>query len=63
LSARLQQSGGSLDEWQRLVRAYSVLNQPDKARAALADARKNLASDMRANAALDDLAHELGLEG
>jgi cytochrome c-type biogenesis protein CcmH len=63
LSARLQQSGGSLDEWQRLVRAYSVLNQPDKARAALADARKNLANDMRANAALDDLAHELGLEG
>jgi cytochrome c-type biogenesis protein CcmH len=63
LSARLQQSGGSLDEWQRLVRAYSVLNEPGKARAALIDARKNLSSDASANAELDRLAHELGLEG
>jgi cytochrome c-type biogenesis protein CcmH len=63
MDARLQQSGGSLDEWLRLVRAYSVLNEPDKARAAIAAARKNLASDTSANAALDRLARELGLEG
>jgi cytochrome c-type biogenesis protein CcmH len=63
LSARLRQSGGSLDEWQRLVRAYSVLNEPEKARAALTDARKNLSGDAGANAELDRLAHELGLEG
>jgi cytochrome c-type biogenesis protein CcmH len=63
LSARLQQSGGSLDEWQRLVRAYSVLNEPEKARAALTDARKNLSGDAGANAELDRVAHELGLEG
>jgi cytochrome c-type biogenesis protein CcmH len=63
LSARLQQSGGSLDEWKRLVRAYSVLNEAEKARAALADARKNLASDAAAITQLDRLARELGLEG
>jgi cytochrome c-type biogenesis protein CcmH len=62
LSARLQQSGGSLEDWLRLVRAYSVLNEPDKARAALADARKNLASDAAANPALERLARELGLD-
>jgi cytochrome c-type biogenesis protein CcmH len=63
LSARLQQSGGSVNEWLRLVHAYSVLNEPQKARAALADARKNLASDASAKAALDALARELGLGG
>jgi cytochrome c-type biogenesis protein CcmH len=61
LAARLQQNGGSLDEWLRLVRAYSVLHEPDKARSALADARKRLASDAGAAAELDRLAHELGL--
>jgi cytochrome c-type biogenesis protein CcmH len=63
LSARLQQSGGTVDEWLRLVRAYSVLNEAGKARAALADARKTLASDATAAAALDRLARELGLDG
>jgi cytochrome c-type biogenesis protein CcmH len=63
LSARLQQNGGGVDEWKRLVRAYSVLHEVEKARAALADARKNLSSDASANAELDRLARELGLEG
>jgi cytochrome c-type biogenesis protein CcmH len=63
LSARLQQSGGSLDEWLRLVRSFSVLNEPEKARAALADARKNLAGDGSASGQLDRLARELGLDG
>jgi cytochrome c-type biogenesis protein CcmH len=63
LSARLQQNGGRLDEWLRLVRAYSVLNEAEKARAALSDARKNLAGDATAITQLDRLARELGLEG
>jgi cytochrome c-type biogenesis protein CcmH len=62
LSGRLQQSGGSLEEWVQLVRAYSVLNEPEKARAAVAEARKNLAIDAAANAALNRLARELGLD-
>jgi cytochrome c-type biogenesis protein CcmH len=63
LSTRLHQSGGSLDEWLRLVRAYSVLNEPEKARAALADARKNFSGDAGAKAELDRLARELGIDG
>jgi cytochrome c-type biogenesis protein CcmH len=36
LAGRLATSGGSLEEWVRLIRAYAVLHQADKARAALA---------------------------
>jgi cytochrome c-type biogenesis protein CcmH len=63
LSARLQQNGGSLDEWTRLVRAYMVLNEREKARATLADARNKFGSDAAATTQLDRLARELGLEG
>jgi cytochrome c-type biogenesis protein CcmH len=63
LSTRLHQSGGSLDEWLRLVRAYSVLNEPEKARAALADARKNFSGEASGKAELDRLARELGIDG
>ena len=55
--------GGSLDEWARLIRAYTVLHQADKAKAALADARKALAPDTGAVASLDALARDLGLGG
>src|SRR5947209_20227054 len=37
LSARLQQNGGNLDEWTRLVRAYMVLDEREKASEALDD--------------------------
>ena len=53
LAERLAQKGGSAEEWSRLVRSYSVLNQPDKARDALASARKALAGDPNALASLD----------
>lgn len=62
LAARLTKNGGDVDSWLRLVRAYVVLHETDKARKALADARKNLASDSGALARLGALAHELGLE-
>ena len=61
LAQRLAEKGGSGEEWARLVRAYTVLQEPDKAKTALADARKALASDATALANLDALAHELGL--
>ncbi|RBP00938.1 cytochrome c-type biogenesis protein CcmH [Roseiarcus fermentans] len=61
LASRLATNGGSLDEWARLIRAYTVLHQGDKARAALADARKALAPDADAGASLDALARDLGL--
>jgi cytochrome c-type biogenesis protein CcmH len=61
LAQRLAEKGGSGDEWVRLVRAYSVLQEPEKAKTALADARKALANDATALGNLDALAHELGL--
>ncbi len=63
LATRLAQKGGDALEWQRLIRAYSVLHEPDKARDALAAARKALAADAQAGRELDALAQELGLGG
>ncbi len=61
LASRLASQGGSADQWARLIRAYSVLKDQDKAKAALADARKAYASDAAALAHFDTLARELGL--
>jgi cytochrome c-type biogenesis protein CcmH len=61
LATRLASNGGSVDEWSRLIRAYAVLHEADKAKAALADARKALAPDPNAVASLHALAHDLGL--
>jgi cytochrome c-type biogenesis protein CcmH len=63
LAARLAQTGGGVDDWERLVRAYAVLREPEKARAALIDARRKLSGDGAAQSSLSALAHELGLEG
>jgi cytochrome c-type biogenesis protein CcmH len=63
LATRLQQNGQDVEGWLRLVRAYKVLNEGDKARSALGEARKSLSSDAAASARLDALARELGLEG
>jgi cytochrome c-type biogenesis protein CcmH len=63
LAERLASNGGSVDEWSRLIRAYAVLHEADKAKAALVDARKALAPDPNAVASLDALAHDLGLGG
>jgi cytochrome c-type biogenesis protein CcmH len=63
LATRLAASGGDADEWQRLIRAYSVLHETDKAKAALASARKALAGDAAASQGLDALARELGIGG
>jgi cytochrome c-type biogenesis protein CcmH len=61
LATRLASNGGSIDEWSRLIRAYTVLHEADKAKAALASARKALAPDANAVASLDALARDLGL--
>ncbi len=61
LATRLAANGGSLEEWSRLVRAYTVLREPEKARVALGAARDALGAD--ATARLDALASELGLGG
>ena len=61
LATRLASNGGGVDEWSRLIRAYTVLHEADKAKAALVDAHKALASDAGAVASLDALARDLGL--
>ena len=60
---RLAAQGGSAREWARLIRSYKVLNEPDKARDALDQARKALSGDAAALGELDALAKELGLNG
>lgn len=63
LAERLKQDGSDVDGWLRLVRAYSVLGERDKAQAALADARKALAAEADKLRRVEDLAKELGLQG
>ncbi|HEY4141508.1 MAG TPA: c-type cytochrome biogenesis protein CcmI [Pseudolabrys sp.] len=63
LADRLKQDGSDVDGWLRLVRAYAVLNQRDKAQAALADAKRSLAAEPDKLKRLDDLSKELGLPG
>ena len=61
LAERLKSNAKDLAGWLRLVRAYAVLNKPEAAKAALADARKALAGDDNALAQLSQLAASLGL--
>jgi cytochrome c-type biogenesis protein CcmH len=63
LADRLKENGSDVDGWLRLVRAYMVLGERDKAQAALSDARKSLAAEPDKLKRIDDLAKELGLAG
>src|SRR3984893_3654926 len=63
LAARLAQNGQDLEGWLRLVRSYTVLHEPGKARSALIDAKRSLAGNPGAIARIEALARELGLEG
>lgn len=60
LAARLKQNPDDAEGWRRLIRAYVVLGQNDKAEAALASARKSLRP--AAQGALTAEAKELKLE-
>ncbi len=62
LAERLEADGKDLAGWQRLVHAYAVLGQNDKASEALSKARKAFAGDETSLSALDELARRLGLD-
>ncbi|MGD0144664.1 MAG: hypothetical protein ABSC92_16050 [Rhizomicrobium sp.] len=62
LANRLKSNPDDPEGWQRLVRAYAVLGDSAKARAALADARVALRAEPAASAALAAEAKELKLE-
>lgn len=61
LAEKLAQNGDDAQGWLRLIRAYGVLHETDKARDALARARKAMTGDEAANHGLDALAQEFGL--
>jgi cytochrome c-type biogenesis protein CcmH len=61
LAARLKANPDDGAGWQRLVRAYAVLGEKDKARQAIADARKAMAAQPEQIAALDAEQKSLGL--
>jgi cytochrome c-type biogenesis protein CcmH len=63
LADRLKTDGSDADGWLRLVRAYMVLGERDKARAAAADARRALAGEADKVQRIDELVKGLGLEG
>jgi len=63
LAERLAQDGSDVDGWLRLMRAYMVLGETDKATAATADARKALGADADKLRRINELAAQLGIKG
>jgi cytochrome c-type biogenesis protein CcmH len=62
LAERLKRDGSDVEGWLRLVRAYTVMGEREKALSAIADARRALGHDADKLRRLDELARELKLE-
>jgi cytochrome c-type biogenesis protein CcmH len=63
LAQKMAANGSDVDGWLRLIKAYSVLGERDKALAAATDARSALAGNSDNLRRIGELAKELGLEG
>jgi cytochrome c-type biogenesis protein CcmH len=63
LAARLKQNGDDVEGWLRLVRAYMVMGDRDKAISALTDARQAVANDAERLRQLNEGLKNLGLDG
>lgn len=63
LADRLKQNGDDIEGWQRLLRAYMVLGERDKAQAAAKDAKRAFASDPDKLRRIEDTIKEVGLAG
>ncbi len=63
LAERLSREGSDVEGWLRLVRAYMVLGDRDKAANAANDARKALAGEPDKLRRVEELAEGLGLKG
>jgi cytochrome c-type biogenesis protein CcmH len=63
LATRLKQDGGDVEGWLRLVRAYMVMGDRDKAVSALGEARQAVAGDAERLRQLNDGLKKLGLDG
>ncbi len=62
LAERLKQDGSDVEGWLRLVRAYTVMGDRERALSAVADARRALGHDADKLRRLDALVKELRLE-
>jgi len=63
LATRLKQNGDDVDGWLRLVRAYLVMGDREKAKGALTDARQAVANDAGRLKQLNEGLKNLGLDG
>ena len=63
LAQRMAENGSDVDGWLRLIKAYTVLGERDKALTAAANARTALAGNSDNLRRIGELAKELGLEG
>ena len=63
LAERLKTDSSDFEGWLRLVRAYAVMGDRDKAREAFVSARNTIGDDADKRKRLDDLAKGLGIEG
>ncbi len=61
LDERLAQSGGSVEEWSRLIKALAVLGEKDKAASRYRQARAAYADDEAASAQLAEAARKAGI--
>jgi cytochrome c-type biogenesis protein CcmH len=63
LAERLKTDSSDFEGWLRLVRAYAVMGDKEKAREAFVSARSTIGDDADKRKRLDDLAKGLGIEG
>ena len=63
LATKLKQNGDDVEGWLRLVRAYLVMGDRDKARGALTDARQAVANDAERLRQLNEGLKNLGIDG
>jgi len=63
LATRLKQNGDDVEGWLRLVRAYLVMGERDKAMSASSDARQAVANDAERLRQLNEGLKNLGLDG
>jgi cytochrome c-type biogenesis protein CcmH len=62
LADKLSKNGHDLQGWLQLIRSYVVLGERQKAEAAVASARAQLAGDAQAPARIDEVVRQLGLK-
>jgi cytochrome c-type biogenesis protein CcmH len=63
LASRLKQNSDDVEGWLRLVRAYLVMGDHEKAKGALGDARQAVGGDAERLKQLNDGLKNLGLDG